>query len=110
MAYYYYDVDREKVVTESEIRESYDEEVRIGEIDPKDTTFSRFIELCMTYNNGSLVYFYEHVDRLNEWLADARKHAEADGIEWHQDEIDNLEGELKALAPYIEKGCVDNED
>lgn len=110
MAYYYYDVDREKVVTESEIRESYDEEVRIGEKDPKDVTFTAFIELCMTYNNGSLVYLYEHVDRLNERLTEVRVYAKTYGAEYWQDEIDNLEGELKALAPYIEKGCVDNED
>lgn len=110
MAYYYFDVDREKVVTETEIRETYDEEIRTGETDPKDTTFPRFIELCMTYNNGSLVYLYEHVDRLNERLTEIRGYAENDGAEYWQDEIDNLEGELKALAPYIEKGCVDNED
>ena len=97
---YFYDVDRERVVTEAEVRESYDEEIRIGETDPKETTFARFIELCMTYNNGSLVYLYEHVDRLHEWLAEARKNAELYGAEYYQDEIDNLEGEIHDLEAY----------
>lgn len=51
----YYNVDQDEVITEDEIRASYEELKRSGDIDPAIyDTFDYYLEACMTRNNGSL--------------------------------------------------------
>ena len=51
----YYNVDQDEVITEDELRESYKELKRSGDLDPAIyDTFEYYLEACMTRNNGSL--------------------------------------------------------
>lgn len=51
----FYNVDRDEVITEDELRESYKELKRSGDIDPEIyDKFEYYLEACMTRNNGSL--------------------------------------------------------
>lgn len=51
----FYNVDRDEVITEDELRESYKELIRSGDLDPEIyDTFGYYLEACMTRNNGSL--------------------------------------------------------
>lgn len=51
----FYNVDRDEVITEDELLESYKELKRSGDIDPEIyDKFEYYLEACMTRNNGSL--------------------------------------------------------
>lgn len=50
----YYDIDRDIIYTEDELRVDYETQKKNGDIAPEYDTFGRYLSACMTENNGTL--------------------------------------------------------
>lgn len=48
----FYDIERETIITEAQLRNEYEEMKSSGDTEAK--TFSDYVLNCMTYNNGTL--------------------------------------------------------
>lgn len=85
----YFDWNGEKVITEEEIKENYDEFANKEEYE----TFEKYLECCQDYNDGSLTKLDVYIQRLENRLNKYSKYPGNDNTEIIL-EIEQLKKEL----------------
>lgn len=69
----YWDVDRQKIWTEDEVRENYEYLKRIGDLDAPEiyNSFDYYLNSCLVENNGSLLLIAsdEDIENKRRWTA-----------------------------------------
>lgn len=83
---YYYDVDREQLLTIDDIKAEYDSLVNSGYA--YEETFTEYLNNCMTKNNGSLDVYgirkFENMESLESYIV-ALDYNEDGSIVWTYD-------------------------